>query len=294
MTLEKYYFYLILKLAGAKISVHRLRAATSETTLFNDAIELIGQYNAKHIGGITELESEYYEVKALKEQFDTIDQQEKKAKNDFGKNSDSQSNTPHESILGNKENLQSLLSEKGQLLDKKQAIQRAAERTKSDLLSIQHEIEQFHALDGTTSKEITDKKLRLDKVKIELSRLKDEMGAITNNIEDLNLTIQERKTEQVNSKQFTANQNFNPNSNVTGLNKHVASLSNQKATIQEELSNKYQFIGRHLFTNSKRKEVKSCIKENRYVLRQAKALKKSIILNQKLGNNSIDLSPLSH
>lgn len=290
MTPAKYYLYSILKAFGANITKKCLTEATHEMHLFKDAQELIGHYNYEYIEGIDDLKTEYWEIQNIMKKMGELDEKEYEIEDELI-NALEEKDEAGEKLVDEREAIEEeindLIIEREKYIDRRAGIFHEGKRTRKVYDGLKAKIEFFEKEDETPEKKETLEQLEECVAKLQV--LKAERDAVVQDIEKIESEIDALEDKLNSYNKEVDDDTLSTSSQVGEKNKELTKIRSERSALQAQLDKNTRYVGRYLFTNRKERAVKKCIKTHREIVRQAVALRKSLILNHKLANSRIEL-----
>ena len=289
MTTTKYLVCLAAQTFGYRRKIIRMTQAADETHLLKEAETHLGKAMWEKVDGIEALSIEYWNLRKLTKERDRI-----AAELETHQRKLAETHQERAGLLGvSNEPFQDLLVERQALLDSLDDLAKQRDLIVNNARDIRR------IYDGTKTKEevltregvskeeafsnITN---RLDQLKSEFSKLKEEREKVTEKIAEgdakidlINLEILKRKKEQ----RTEASEAYQE---IGEANKEISTLRAELGVLDTQMRQLHREIGKFISRNTSDRECRKASKEMRWLVDVIGALRKSILLNHKLSGNS--------
>jgi len=281
MTLDKYLITNVLKTFKLYNGAKSLAFANSESHLIHDGLKILGYSNREYIEEIDDLKGTYWEIQDLSKELNQLQENETlltNALNDAMNKREQKQNQDNEHVIAIRGEKQTLLRKQQELNIRQEAIEEEGRSTVKIHQGLKAEKEHLEEQNSTE----VDQKIKsclqeLKTLKAQRDATLREHAAVSEAIKQKEALIQEAQKE-------TSSESTEKQHSVSESNKKLSNNRVNQTKLRERLDNLLFEVGEYLLNNQRDRDVRKCTKSQRRILKQIKALKKSVEYHRKLGH----------
>lgn len=289
MTSTRYLIFLVAHAFGYRRKNIRMAEAAEETHLLKETESHLGKAIWEKVEGIDALSVEYWNLRKLIKDRDRVaaelesHQQQLAEAHQERSGLLAASNEPFQDLLDERQSvlnyLEELAKQRDSIVNNARDIRRAYDGTKTK--------EEVLTKEGASKQEdfsaITNRLLQL---KSEFAKLKEERKKVAEKISEgdakidtIDIEIMKRKKE----RRAKASEAFQ---HIGDANQEISTLRAELGVLDTQMRQLYTEIGKYISRNTTDPECRKASKEMQWLVDVMGALRKSILLNHKLGGNA--------
>lgn len=286
MTSTRYLIFLVAHAFGYRRKNIRMAEAAEETHLLKEAESHLGKAIWEKVEGIEALSVEYWNLRKLVKERDRVaaelDIRQRKLADAHQERSGllAATNEPFQDLLEERQAvlniLEDLAKQRDMIVNKARDIRRAYDgtKTKQEVLTKEGSDKQEEFT------EITKKLLQL---KSEFTKLKAERQVVAQKISEGDAKIDKIDTEIMKRKKERREKASEAFQHIGDVNQEISTLRAELGVLDTQMRQLFTEIGKYVSRDTTDPECRKACKEMRWLVDVMAALRKSIILNHKLG-----------
>jgi uncharacterized coiled-coil DUF342 family protein len=289
MTSTRYLLFLVAGAFGYRRKNIRMAEAAEETHLLKEAESHLGKAVWEKVEGIEALSVEYWNLRKLIKEHDRVAaelesrQQKLAVAHEERAGLLGASNEPFQDLLEERQNvlnsLEELAKQRDEIVNKARDIRRAYEGTKTKEEVLTRE-------GGSDPEHFSDIKNRLAQLKSEFSSLKAQRHKVAEKIADGDAKIDRIDTEIMKRKKERREKASEAFQHIGDANQEISTLRAELGVLDTQMRQLYTEIGKYISRNPTEPECRKASKEMQWLVDVMNALRKSILLNHKLGGQA--------
>jgi len=286
MTRDRFIMMQLLKYFGIKFSKQSLAHANREMQLLETAQEIVGHLNTPHIGELDAISNRRSEVISLNKELQDAIAEEERIHNALQHSlSDKKAATQQKAnkVSSNQEEINTLLDTKSQLMAEQRELT-------ARVVTLRNEQEQLQRTNDKLLDEINaDQDLlnqyqaRLQEVAQNISTIETSKRSLIDQINELDHTLTTLQSDN------HSNDHNHVLTDVSHLNQELSLVRQTRSRAQKELMLHHKAIGKYLIHHHNDPIVKQATQEGKKIVKQANALRKSIVYHHRIAGNRPDL-----
>lgn len=288
MTSTKYLFFVVANAFGYRRKNIRMSEAADETHLLKEAESHLGKAIWEGVENIEALSMEYWNLRKLIKERDRVFAELESRQQKLAVAQEERAGLLVVSI----EPFQDLLEERQKVLNKLEELA----KQRDEIVINARDIRRAHVgmktkqevltKEGTAGPEaFTDIKDKLLQLKSEFSALKDQRKKVAEKIAEGDAEIDKLDSEIMKRKQERRERASEAFHYIGDANQEISTLRAELAVFDTQMRQLYTEIGKFVSRNTSDPDCRKACKEMHWLVDVMAALRKSILLNHKLGGN---------